>query len=363
MSTSCCSNCGCNNGSCGCGCAYIVNLPSEAPEILSFQNINVGGVGVLDSAVQPNINFRGVASANALLTVALDAGNKNVLLTVDAAAIAAALPAATTTAAGILETATDAEAIAKVATNKIVVPSNFAAMGASTSFAGLAEIATQAEVNAGADAVRYVAPDTLGVLLGTKKNTVTFADAVARAALAPAFEGQYGYQLDTNQPYVAYGVAAGNWDVVWVFGQSMSIAAGVSSGLVFGAGATLDIDNGAIGFTGTTVVTDTVTFSMTNNSSLTLTGCVFNLEGSDFQIGGSSVTANRLVGTSAFAGDLAEFPISNFISAYNTQTGYTNFTNSATLRTGDCNTLTLPEICQIVDTLIRDLKAVLLPST
>jgi hypothetical protein len=52
---------------------------------------------------------------------------------------------ASTTVAGLLEIATDAEAQAKTATDKALVPSNLAAIGSSTTFAGLIEIATDAE--------------------------------------------------------------------------------------------------------------------------------------------------------------------------------------------------------------------------
>lgn len=65
---------------------------------------------------------------------------------------------ATTTVAGILETSTDAEALAKSSILVAVTPSNFAAMASSETFAGLAEIATQAEVDAGTDDLRYITP-------------------------------------------------------------------------------------------------------------------------------------------------------------------------------------------------------------
>jgi hypothetical protein len=55
--------------------------------------------------------------------------------------------------------------------------------------------------------------------------------------------------------------------------------------------------------------------------------------------------------------------LNTFISTANTQTGYTNFTNPAVLRTCDTATVTLPQLAQIVGTLINDLKAVLLPAT
>lgn len=294
---------------------------------------------MLDSASGVNINFRGVASANAMLVVTLDNVNHNVLLTLDATAIANNLPAATTAQAGVLETATDAEAIAKVATDKIVTPSNFAAMAASTTFAGLAEIATQAEVTAGVSATTIVAPDTLSVLLATKKYTTTWADNVARAALVPAFEGQFGYQLDTNDPYIGFALVAGAWLELLTTETN-----GVNIGWDFTVGNTFAIaSSDTLG---------TVQFSTIN----------VDWDNSILKIGAVTVPDNSVIVTQGGAGVLDSRLLNTFISTGNTQTGYTNFTNSGTLRTGDCNTLTLPEICQIVDTLIRDLKAVLLPA-
>lgn len=341
---SCCSCCGGR----GCSvCNYIVNLPSEAPETLNFSNINLAGVGVLDSAVQPNINFRGIASANALLTAVLDAGNHTILLTVDSVAIAAALPAATTAQAGVLETATDAEAIAKAATDKIVVPSNFAAMASTLTFAGFVELATTAETQAGVDATRAVTPAGLASLTATQKFTTSFADAVARAGATADFAGQIGTQLDTDQPYVSYGVAAGQWYPLMVFNpNSPSVPNGATNGLQLGT-STLDISDGDISFTAT---------------DMTLDSLVLNLTSVDFQIGGTSITANRLLGSSPAPGDLAEYPISNFVSAYNTNAGWSGFSNSAVRKTGDCNTITLPELAQVVDTLINALKSTLKPA-
>lgn len=356
---SCCSNC----GGYGCSvCNYVVNLPSEPPETLNFANINLTGIGVLASAVQPNIYFRGVSSANALLTVTLDAGNNAILLTVDSAAIAAALPAATETQVGVLETATNAEAIAKAATDKILVPSNLAAIGASLTFAGLVELATVAETQAGVDATRAVTPAGLAGVTATQKVTTTFADSVARAALVPTFKGQFGYQLDSLMPYSAYGTVAGNWLPMLTFGITNTIPS-VTTTITMGVGATVTVNGGGWTWNAIQEAFDSSTITIDNNSTFTVQNSFFNLSSVDFQIGGSSVTANRLIGTSGAAGDLAEYPISNFVSAYNTQTGYTNFTNPAVLRTCDTATVTLPQLAQIVGTLINDLKARLLPAT
>jgi hypothetical protein len=146
------------------GDVVIVTCPTvceETPEI-SLQNVNLSGIGVLDGFVNPNGNFRGVVAGNSMVTVTLDNVNHTIVITPQAAAIAAALPAATIAQVGVLETATDAESLAKSATDKIVTPSNFAAMGATTSFAGLIEIATLAEVQAGTATNLAVVPDTLG---------------------------------------------------------------------------------------------------------------------------------------------------------------------------------------------------------
>jgi hypothetical protein len=59
------------------------------------------------------------------------------------------VPSASTSVAGILEIATDAEALAKTAADKALVPSNLAAIGATTSFAGLVELATNSETETG----------------------------------------------------------------------------------------------------------------------------------------------------------------------------------------------------------------------
>jgi hypothetical protein len=72
--------------------------------------------------------------------------------------------AATTTATGVLEIATDAEAQAKSDTGRALVPSNLAALGASATFAGLVELATSAEVATGTDTARAVTPAGLAAL-------------------------------------------------------------------------------------------------------------------------------------------------------------------------------------------------------
>lgn len=345
------SVCGCCGG-CGCqACGYVVNLPDNPVAEYSATNGNTGGIGVYDSTVGGvQFVFRGISSANSMAVITLDAGNKNVLITLDATAIAAAFPAATTTQSGILETATDAEAIAKAATDKIVTPSNFAAMAASTTFAGFAEIATQAEVNAGVDAVRYVAPDTLGVLLGTKKYTTTFADSVARAAAVPAFEGQFGYQIDSNTGYVANGSGAGDWAVLITDGATQTLddstTVSITLNLDFIGAGTLNIGNTNTNFSGTTINSSAelnqdadVNFS---DSNIDFTNCTLTFAG------GSNASSVLVTDVGDQIGTLL---IDSFVSEANVDSGWT-VANLAVNRTLDCATATLGDLRNIVGTLI-----------
>jgi hypothetical protein len=343
------ASCNCSCGGCGCSrCNYVVVLPSEALAALNFANVNVGGVGVLDSATQPNINFRGVASANAMATVTLDAANHNILLTLDSAAIAAALPAATTTQAGVLETATDAEAIAKASTDKIITPSNFAAMASSTTFAGFVELATNAETQAGASSTLAVTPAGLLSVTALQKTTTTWADAVARAALVPTFEGQFGYQLDTNNAYIARGSNAGNWSNLFTFGQNNNIPGSTLTDITFGVTSITTWIGGEHEYSAAT---------------FRLTSTTFDLNSADFQLNGVSVPGDSILTTSGSAGDVSSQVISNFMSNNQTQTGYTPFTNPATIRTLNTATATTQQIAQCLGTLIEDLKQILLPAT
>ena len=80
-----------------------------------------------------------------------------------ALAFAALKQAATEAATGVVEIATDAEALAKTATDKALVPSNLAALGSSETFAGLTELATAAEAMAHSDTSRVVTPALAGL--------------------------------------------------------------------------------------------------------------------------------------------------------------------------------------------------------
>jgi hypothetical protein len=81
-------------------------------------------------------------------------------------------PAATESTAGMLETATDAEAQAQAADDKILVPDNLAALTATTDMQGLVEKSTSAENTGG------TATDKFPDVAGTKEMIETFAGVV-----------------------------------------------------------------------------------------------------------------------------------------------------------------------------------------
>ncbi|MBT1155730.1 hypothetical protein J1C56_09010 [Aminobacter anthyllidis] len=82
--------------------------------------------------------------------------------------------AASTTVAGLVELATDAEAQAKADATRGLTPSNLAALGASETFAGLVELATAAEVAAGTDTARAPSVSTMKSHQGVAKAWANF---------------------------------------------------------------------------------------------------------------------------------------------------------------------------------------------
>ncbi len=177
----CCSTCGCFPQQCQC---IIRTVPCNFEGEITLTNVNTLGVGMADSQDGNALNFRGVASASVSLTITYDNNNHAAMFELNIPAIVADIPDATTSQRGVLETATDAEAIAKVAQDKLITPSNLAALGASTTFSGFIEIATNAEALAGISALLAITPASLAAVLATVGDTKTWADAAARAWLA-----------------------------------------------------------------------------------------------------------------------------------------------------------------------------------
>ncbi len=357
------SHCSC--GGCGCSaCAptncspsprCTIQLPEGEVQTYQFENQNLSGIGFFNDETNFNVGFRGLVSDSLALILTLDAPNAVIRLDFDGDLLINDIPDATTTQRGMLETATDGEAIAKLALNKTLTPSNLAALGASTTFAGLVELATSAETIAGVDTTRAVTPAGLAAT-GNLYRTVTFADAVALNAGVPAFDGQFASQLDTEQAFVAASTSAGDWNPLFTFGTTYDIAGATT--LIYTIGTTTFNGSGTGVF-----AYNAMNVNLSVGSQLTIdSGCVFGVKNdSTIEINGSPMGASQLFGTDA-AGEIAPRAIANFLSTSNLQSGW-SVTNPSVTRTLDVAASDLATTRAVLGTLINDLKAVLLPSS
>jgi hypothetical protein len=339
----CCFRCGCYQ----CNCNYVVFPTTGSGGITGATNINQTGIGVYDSMSGTTLQFRGITSANGYLGVTLDGTNHSILLSLDINAFVAALPAATTTQAGVLETATNAEAIAKGATDKTITPSNLASLGSSETFAGFIEIATQAETNAGVVDAQAVTPLKLKTYLTTQQNIPKqWTDDVARAAVAADRAGQLGSQTDDGIAFVATGTGAGNWAQILALGDSAAPSLSSTNDVfidmlsAYFSFSSTDSGGGVEFQSGCNIVTDAT---------------------ARWYLSNTIVPANNLVSTGVTAGQLVSTPISDFISSNNVQTGWA-ITNPATIRSYNTATITLQQLAQVVGTLVTDFIAKKLPS-
>lgn len=344
----CCSNCGCNNGTCGCGCSYHVTITPGTSTEYSATNINLTGVGVYDSQSGTEFNFRGIASANSSLGVSLDNTNHTVLLTLDVDLLINDLPQATTTQRGVGETATNAEAIAKASTTVFLTPSNLAALGATSTFAGFVELATNAEAITGTSTTLALTPANLTAVIDTLNFQQTFTDDADRGSTVPDFIGQFGGQSDNGTAYVSTGLLAGNWELLFKDGNNTTVN-NVSIQL-----------GGSWAFS--TLSTQSINFNTgigTNYNS----GSILNLvTGSELQFDAAAAPANSVVIIGGTPGGVASSLLTNFLSTTNVQNGWA-VTNPSVSRTLDVAAATLGDVRAVLGTLINDLKAVLLPAT
>lgn len=171
-----------------------INILGTAAQGLSFSGSGSTLTGTISNSSETQKGVIEIATdAEAQAKTATDKG----LVASNLAALGAS-----DTFAGLIEIATDAEAQAKTATDKALVPSNLAALGASDTFAGLIEIATDAEALAETETDKALVPSNLAALGATSTfagliEIATDGEAQGRAAadraIVPSNLGASGF--------------------------------------------------------------------------------------------------------------------------------------------------------------------------
>lgn len=345
---SCCNSCG--MAPCCCARGLTVNVspticctPTTESVEYSAENQNLIGIGVFNQQDGTQFGFRGIVSDNVSLTVSLDAPNNAIVFSFDDDLLVQDIPTFTETQRGIGEAATQAETNAGVVDNVIITPLKLNDRTATETRTGIAEIATQAEVTTGTDDTRIVTPLKLATFAGAQKTTRVFADAVARAAAVPSFDGQLGSQLNNNALVMATGTVAGSFGLDIVIGGQLTVLGNISAAASSATVAQLDAGGMDIGGM----------FSVVSGVGVFTTTSISFETGTSFEINGAPPGGDAVLGMFSGLADLKL--LTQFLSSSNVNTGWTGFSNSTVRKTGDCNTITLPQLAQVVDTLIQTL--------
>ena len=296
--------------SCNCGSITFVLPPNVCPATGTYtaSNANLAGQGVYFDQAGNEFQFYGLTNTDGYVVVSLDAPNNAISIDLNPELISGSIPDSTTTVKGKTAYATDAETTAKTSTTKALTPSNLAALVSSTTLAGLTEYATNAETQSGSSGTLAVTPSGLKSVTDLLKVTQVTANATGRGLATPAFAGQLILQGDTKALYTAATGATGDW-----------------------VGITVDNGN--------------------------LSGNV-NLSGATLKINTTTVPASSVLMTSSTPGvPTSVTAADNFLSNFNVITyNIAGFTlNSRTI--SDASTITLPQLADVVATLITDLMA------
>lgn len=297
-------SCGCNSTPCCCSGSIapaICCTPSTESVEYTFENQNLIGIGVYNGEADNLVGFRGIASDTLALTVTLDAPNNAIIISFNDELLIDDIPDADETTRGILEVATQAETNAGAVDNKIITPLKLATMQATETQTGVLQIATQAEVTTGTNDATAVSPLKLATFAGTQLTTRVFADAVARAAAVPAFDGQLGVQLDTNALVMATSTIAGGFNISFTILGDLTVGASITTGIINATEANVS------GF-------------VVNGAGINVLAPLSFEVGTEFQISGAPATNSVIIGRALGAADA--LPIADFLSTENVQTGW-----------------------------------------
>jgi len=308
----------------------------------TFQNINLQGYGLYASVSSGLVSFYGIEGSQ-YIDVTFDAVNKAVQISLDAEAFAGGIPQATESVLGGAKIATQTQTNVGTDDATIVTPLKLSGRTSTTARTGVAALATQGEVNAGTNNTKIVTPLTMATLIfgGVPVGTVMLGETTQNLTAQTTWDfdqtldikiaGNSFLNLDVDN-----GTKFQNGSVTFLSDITSSGGANFSGAVEFSASGTVQFDSG------TTIDYQT---------------------GTVIQVSSVAIPANSVFITSGVAGHLSSALINTFISSANSQTGYTAFTNPATIRTCDTSSVTLQQLAQLVGTLISDLKLIKLPAT
>lgn len=189
-------------------------------EVLTYTDLNATFAYLLGTCIGTgSYTANNYVTDATTLTAAIDALDQ---------ALAAAEVAATTSAAGPVELATDAEVQTGTDTTRAITPANLQACTATTTRKGVAELATTAEVQTGTDAARVPPVSALmgheGICKGwvnfTGTGTVTVNDHFNASSVTDGGTGLYTVYWDTTFAgnYVAAGMTFSSANLLIVSG-------------------------------------------------------------------------------------------------------------------------------------------------
>lgn len=413
--------------SCNCGCGCVTSTlcisPCPCPETVdkSAENINLAGIGVYDGEVNDVFQFRGVRSVNSNIVVTLNTTFKTVDLELSSATFKATQTFANAASRALATPDFEGQIGVQLDTDVIYYSTGTAAGDWATDFNFLS-----GKTTAMATGTRVEVANAASIIVNAATANATWAFNGIAVTLSQPITLPVGAVGAPSTKFAGdastgfYRVAAGQIGVSssgtlvatfnstgLVLAAGLALQTGTTLNLIAPSGVTTKGSMGATDFTQLSVVADitlhgggdagangsiileTGTSAQGAGGDITLqaldvgnillstagVASTITLDGNaglNFAVAGTTrltlpagaiVPASSVLITSGVAGAISSALISTFISTANTQTGYTAFTNPVVRRTCDTTTVTLPELAQLVGTLIEDLKAVKLMAT